>query len=138
MHLPDNDPQSGDVYYYPYRWHRQHPGAEAEKDRPCCVAIRLKAPFRGRSIFVLALSTTGVPVGGFGVIVPEEEMRRLRRLGPGPCWLTTSECNLTDPASPAFTRSEYLGTFSEQFMRGVVLPQLEGAIRQETTRVRRD
>lgn len=123
--MPDSNPQSGDVYYYPYVWNRQPDGASAEKDRPCCVAIRLPHLVNGVDVYLLALSTSGLPEGGDGIVVPAHEVARLR--GPDPrkeCWLTTSEFNATRHTSQSFMGMEYRGSFSADFMRNAVRPKV--------------
>lgn len=125
--MPGSDPQIGDVYYYPYIWKRQTidrwgkpipiDDVEAEKDRPCCIAVRLKNSFKdGKNVFILAISSSGYPEGGTGIEIPHEEIALIKGLDPNVRrWITTSEDNRTLSTSPIFHESEYRGTFSKKF-----------------------
>lgn len=128
--MPDSNPQIGDVYYYPYVWNCQFQGAVAEKDRPCCVAIRLQTSFKdGCNVFMLAISTTGFPEGGMGLEIPTDEIRRISGLNASQThWLTTSEDNRTIHTSPVFDPSEYRGTFSNDFMKNTVFPHIKALV----------
>ncbi len=128
--MPASDPQIGDVYYYPYIWKRQFVGAAAEKDRPCCVAIRLKNTHKdGFNVFMLAISTTGFPEDGTGLEIPKEEIRRIAGLKTGEAhWLTTSEDNRTTHTSQVFDTGEYRGTFSPEFMKDTVWPHIKALV----------
>ena len=133
--MPGSDPQIGDVYYYPYVWKRQFAGAEAEKDRPCCVAIRLqKGSFDGINVFMLAISKSGTPEGGDGIKIPTEELQRIKGLDySSDHWLTTSEDNRTVHDSPVFDEFEYRGTFSADFMKTTVRPRIKELIMNSAT-----
>lgn len=128
--LPNSDPQFGDVYYFPYIWKRQHDGEEAEKDRPCCVAVRLNKPLKnGTDVILLALSTTGYPDDGHGVRVPREELDRLTGLDPNEeTWITTSEVNQTDHDHPYFDPSEYRGSFSKEWLKKEIYPLIRDIV----------
>lgn len=128
--MPGSDPQIGDVYYYPYVWKRQFDGAEAEKDRPCCVAIRLqKGSFDGMNVFMLAISSSGTPEDGDGIIIPPSELKLIKGLNFNTeTWLTTSEDNRTVHDSPVFDQAEYRGTFSPKFMKETVFPHIKDRI----------
>ena len=43
---------------------------------------------------------------------------------------------MSDVSSPAFHPSEYLGSFSDGFMRGIVLPQVRNAVQGEINRMK--
>lgn len=120
--MPGSDPQTGDVYY-PYIFKRQlGGGGEPEKDRPCCVALRLRVgSFRGADTFLLALSQSGVPHDGFGVLVPKEVVGRLRRLDvTRDTHMVTSEFNSDTAEHPSFQDREYLGSMPRDFLRPVL------------------
>lgn len=118
--MPGSSPQTGDVYYYPYLWKRQGAWADPEKDRPCCVAIRLQSSLRGSNIFMLAITQSGVPEGGFGVVIPHEHVRNLRRLSlETPTFLVTSEFNSDLADHPNFADHEYLGTLPLEYIKSV-------------------
>lgn len=129
--LPDSNPGIGDVYYYPYVWLRQGADGEPEKDRPCCVAVRLPVGkrYRGANVFMLALSQSGVPYGGYGIQVPRAEIARLRKLDQSSeTYLVTSEHNADLADHPSFDSLEYLGTFSSDFMKRVVFPAIRARL----------
>ena len=116
--MPGSDPQTGDVYYYPYVWKRQGAWAEPEKDRPCCVAVRLQSSLRGADIFMLALSQTGIPEGGFGEIVPDVYVAALKRLDRNaPTYVVLSEYNSDRAGHPSFQDVEYLGSLPIDYIR---------------------
>lgn len=126
--LPHSDPQIGDVYYYPYVWLRQGQHGEPEKDRPCCVAVRMPPGrvYRGADVFMFALSQSGVPHDGYGIEVPPSEIAHLRKLDQTlPTYLVTSEHNSDLSNHPTFHDLEYLGTFSKEFMKTVVLEEIK-------------
>ena len=120
--MPGSDPQTGDVYYYPYLWKRQWAGAESEKDRPCCVVLRLvTGRIRGADTIMLALSQSGFPVGGYGVIVPADYIANLKRLGASvETCLVTSEFNADMSDRPSFEDREYLGALPIAFVKTVL------------------
>lgn len=120
--MPGSDPQTGDVYYYPYVWLRQGEHGVPEKDRPCCVAIRLTSgKFRGSDTFLLALTQSGVPDGGYGEEVPKEIISGLRRLDSSqPTWLVTSEHNADLSDHPSFEDCEYLGKIPLDYLKPVL------------------
>lgn len=120
--MPGSEPQTGDVYYYPYVWLRQGEHGEPEKDRPCCVAIRLtNGKFRGSDTFMLALSQSGVPEGGYGEEVPKEIIEGLRKLDSSQqTWLVTSEHNADVSDHPSFEDCEYLGAIPLDYLKPVL------------------
>lgn len=116
--MPGSDARTGDVYYYPYVWKRQGAWAEPEKDRPCCVAIRLQSPLRGSDVFMLALSQSGIPDGGFGEVVPEEYVAALKRLDrSSPTHVILSEYNADLSEHPNFHDLEYLGSLPIEYIK---------------------
>lgn len=125
--MPGSDPQTGDVYYYPYVWLRQGEYGEPEKDRPCCVAIRFtKGGFRGSDTFMLALSQSGVPEGGYGEEVPKEIIEELRKLDSSkPTWIITSEHNADVSDQPSFEDCEYLGTIPKSYLLPILKTLIE-------------
>lgn len=127
--LPRSDPQLGDVYYYPYIWARQGKGAEPEKDRPCCVAIRLPVKIEGSDVFLLAISTTGYPENGAGIRIPKDELALLHGLdAETETWLTVSEYNAAAHEYEYFDTTEYRGSFSLKFMRDTVVPEVRAML----------
>lgn len=120
--MPGSDPQTGDVYYYPYVWKRQGRFADPEKDRPCCVALRFTAgAYRGANTFLLALTQSGVPDGGYGIVVPVEIVATLRRLDRhAQTYLVTSEFNADTSEHPSFEDCEFLGRMPRWFMKDVL------------------
>jgi len=140
--LPSSDPQTGDVYYYPYIWKRQQGGsAVAEKDRPCCVVLRLKTgALNGENTFILALSQSGVPEDGFGVVVPREIIQGLKRLDSTvKTFLITSEHNRDVADRECFNEGEYLGSIPLEFLKPVLREMIDhlrlgsGGISQKST-----
>lgn len=141
--MPNFDPQPGDVYYYPYVWERQlnavlpYDVVEAEKERPCCVTLRLPRPIMGYDTYMLAISKSGYPVGGSGIEIPSGEIRRLTGLDPNVRrWLTTSEYNSTVHTFDAFSQMEYRGRFSPSFMKNKVVPQVRGMLSMSIERMK--
>lgn len=121
--MPGSDPQTGDVYYYPYVWKRQQNGTgEAEKHRPCCVVLRPKnGAFRGANTFMLALTQSGVPEGGHGEVVPPDIMRGLRKLdATSVTHLVTSEFNSDLADHPNFEDLDYLGRLPPEFLKPIM------------------
>lgn len=135
--MPNSDPQLGDVYYYPYIWERQSNGAEPEKDRPCCVAIRLPVPISGYDVFLLALSTSGYPDGGAGIPIPKAELERIQGLSSDTdAWLIISEYNTAHHDYEYFDAMEYRGRFSEKFMCGSVHPEVRSMIEMAVAKMK--
>jgi hypothetical protein len=135
--LPRSDPRIGDVYYYPYIWARQGDDSLAEKDRPCCVVLRLPVKLDGVDVFLLAISTTGFPGDGDGLLIPPEEIARIAGLDATTAhWLTTSEFNETAHETKVFRDSEYRGTFSVTFMKDKVRPKVLAALEMAVARKR--
>lgn len=123
--LPNSDPKIGDVYYYPYIWSRQAPDDDAEKDRPCCVTLRLPAPVNGYDVILLALSKSGWPDDGDGIEVPKAEVARISGLSKElSCFLTISEVNYATHDFEYFDKTEFRGTFSPEFMKDTVGPRI--------------
>lgn len=138
--MPDSNPQIGDVYYYPYVWLRQGPHGEPEKDRPSCVAVRFPSGklYRGADVFLLALSQSGVPQGGYGIEIPADEIARLRKLDQTKTtYLVTSEHNADLSDHPSFVGLEYLGTLSPEFMKSVVYEEIKVRLNTGTGEVSR-
>ena len=136
--MPGSNPQTGDVYYYPYIWKRQF-GAESDKDRPCCVALRLNSgSFRNSNTFLFAISQSGVPEGGYGIELPKEIVLTLDRLDAmEPTYLVTSEYNSDLADQPSFDDCEYLGTIPVEFLKSQVLPEVINHIRNGSGEVSR-
>ena len=133
--MPKSDPRIGDVYYYPYVWTRQGEGALPEKDRPCCLVLRLPVKLRGVDVFLLAISTTGFPEGGDGLLMPPDEVSRIAGLDHRvDHWLTTSEFNETNHEAACFQPREYRGTLSNGFMKDVVKPKVLAALEMAVAR----
>lgn len=127
--LPDANPQAGDVYFYPYIWQRQPTGAICEKDRPCCVALRLPKPIYGVDVYMLAISTSGFPEGGDGIQIPKAELECLSGFDSNvPHWLTTSEFNATIHLDGYFSAMEYRGSLSNEFLKLQVIPKVRNMI----------
>lgn len=139
MRLPASNPQIGDVYYYPYVWKRQGQHGEPEKDRPCCVTLRLEtSKIRGKDTFMLALSQSGYPEDGFGLEVPPEEIARLKRLDQSvTTYLVLSEYNSDVSDSPSFEDLEYIGSFSPKFMKEKVAPYVIPLVQRGTAEIDR-
>ena len=128
-HLPDTNPQAGDVYFYPYTWQRQPTGATSEKDRPCCVTLRLPKPISGVDVYMLAISTSGFPADGDGIQIPKAELERLSGIDPTvPHWLTTAEFNATIHLDGYFSTMEYRGSLSNAFLKSQVIPKVRSMI----------
>lgn len=125
--MPGSDPNTGDVYYYPYVWKRQGQHGEPEKDRPCCVALRLRTGrLRDSNVFLFALSQTGVPEDGFGEEVPKEIIENIKRLDCSkPTFLVTSELNSDISDCPSFEDCEYLGTIPMTFLKPILLKVID-------------
>ena len=78
---------------------------------------------------LLALSTTGLPDGGHGLLVPRAELERIHGFDPlDEVWLTTSELNQTDKDHPYFDGAEYRGTFTTEWIKNDVFPLIRGEV----------
>lgn len=87
------------------------------------MALRLtKGSFRGSDTFLLALTQSGVPYGGFGVEVPVEIVSTLKRLDSSkPTYLVTSEYNADTAEHPSFEDCDYLGKIPMEFLKPILL-----------------
>jgi len=99
----------------------------SEKDRPCCVALRLNSgAFRGANTFMLALTQSGVPDGGYGEVVPPEIVKGLKRLDASAVThLVTSEFNSDLSDHPNFDNIEYLGKLPMEFLKPIILRMID-------------
>jgi hypothetical protein len=125
------EPQIGDVFYTPYIWDRQDV-KDSEKDRPCCVALRLKSRKTDLksgelwNVALLAITKDGNESTNVKIQIPAEEIARIEKFSYTDVrYLVVSEHNIGLNDSEFFNEYEYRGTFSKEFMKGVVYPAIK-------------
>lgn len=132
-HLDLNTPRSpeiGDVFYCPYVWDWQRLRV-SQKDRPCCVAVRLRSKkhdvLSGENWNVALLAITKDPDerNNVKIEIPPEEISRIKKFKETDIrYLVVSENNITLDDQPFFNEYEYRGSFSKDFMKKVVYPEI--------------
>ena len=116
-------PAAGDVWRYPYLWHRQARAGETEgrKDRPCALAVAQRAE-DGRTVVYLVpiTSVSPSPSQTHAVEVPLLEKRRAGLDAHLPLWVIVDEFNEDVPAqSFYFEPGNRMGSFSSAFTQAV-------------------
>lgn len=134
-------PVAGDVWRYPYLWHRQARAGETEgrKDRPCALALAQRAE-DGRVVVYLVPITSVPPSPSqvHAVEVPPIEKRRAGLDGHLPLWVITDEFNEDVPTQSFYFESgNRLGSFSPAFTQAVRAAMIGALQAQALARVPR-
>ena len=130
------EPRVGDVWRFPYLWHREAKAGETEgrKDRPC--ALTLLRRIEAGHLEILLVPITSQPSDGhpFAVEIPETEKRRAGLAADLRLWVITDEWNVDTPSTSFyFEPSGRIGTFSAVFTKQVQR-QMMAAIRARQAR----
>lgn len=141
MTEPSASPSVGDVWLYPYLWHREARNGETEgrKDRRCALALVEKT--ENGSTLVYLVPITSVPPSSaqpFTVEVPEIEKRRAGLDAHLPLWVIADEFNEDVPGqSFYFEPGNRVGSFSSAFIKRIQSLMIQAIKAQKHRKVSR-
>lgn len=115
-------PSAGDVFRYPYLWHRQSESGETEgrKTRPSCVAVTSRTEHGETILFLVPITSQKPHADRVAVPVPLIEVKRADLETDKPLWIIVDEVNVD-----VWERSWYLedrtpqGHFGAAFVKTI-------------------
>lgn len=93
--LSASDPRPGDIWRYPYLWHRQSQAGETEgrKDRPTAIVAAVRNQNGDLIIALLPITTKRPPADCAAIEIPPIEARRAGLATEIPLWVILQEFN---------------------------------------------
>ncbi len=129
----------GDVWKYPYLWHREENDGEdaGRKPRPCAVSIFVEREDGQIEVTLLAITSTEPMADQVSIQVPDIEKRRAK-LDDIPLWIIVNEHNTDTPEkSYYFEPNGKIGSFSSMFIKEVQAAKIKAIQNKKSVDVSR-
>lgn len=134
------EPQTGDLWRYPYLWSREAARGEEEgrKYRPCVVAVRVFRKDGLTRIVFLPVTSLKPDSNTHGLEIPETEKRRSGLDTNKRLWIILDERNEDVLEESYFIEPDgYVGSFTPVFMKRIHQKLLEVLVAARSRGVRR-
>ena len=120
--MSDTRPEPGEVWRYPFLWHRERARGEAagRKGRPCAVPVVVRQEAGGDVVYFLPITSQPPLPGREALTVPETEARRAGLDTDRPLWVMLDEYN-SDRVGASFhiEPGARIGRLGEPFLREI-------------------